>query len=215
MNFKLAVGILGTLMLGVGLAATFTPRIGLNRDEAWMEKRVPTKVADYDFRGSENPQQSYKMDPITYETLNPYGIVCRVFDNGKAQFDTVVIHSNNADSFHDPRVCFQSQGSELIGQRVKNIETATRGTVPVTFIKVSYNGSEKMAAYTYRGPSGFTDAPIPLMNDLFLSELRQGTIQTGTFFRFIALNSTTTEEELAKFIGEFLDASYKSSDNSL
>ena len=215
MNFKVAVGILGTLLLAVGLAATFTPRIAQHRDEAWMEKRVPHNVADYDFRGSANPEQTYKMDPVTYETLNPYGIVCRVFDNGKAQFDTVVIHSNNSDSFHDPRVCFQSQGSELLNQRVRQVDTKTRGSVPVTFIKTSYNGSERTAAYTYRGPSGFTDAPIPLMNDLFLSELKQGTVQTGTFFRFIALNPTTTEDELATFIGQFLDASYESSNKDL
>jgi hypothetical protein len=112
-------------------------------------------------------------------------------------------------------VCFQSQGSELVGQRVKKVETKTRGSVPVTFITTSYNGSQRIAAYTYRGPSGFTDAPIPLMNDLFVSELKQGTVQTGTFFRFIALNPTTTEEQLSKFIGQFLDASYESSGNLL
>jgi hypothetical protein len=177
-----------------------------------MEQHLPHRFEDYQFEGAANPEQSYKMDATTYSVLNPYGIVCRVFSNGKQQFDTVVIHSDNSDSFHDPRVCFQSQGSELLEQQTKFVDTGKRGKIAVTFIKTSYNGASRLAAYTYQGPSGFTSEPLKLIFDMFRGELTSGKVQTGTFYRFIALNPGSSQEDLTKFIGQFVDACAAASD---
>lgn len=216
MKFKVAAAVLAGLLIAVGVATNFTPRrVTERRTETWMEQKLPRQFDDYVFQGSTNPEQSYKMDPLTYSVLSPYGIVCRVFSNGNEQYDTVVIHSDNSDSFHDPRVCFQSQGSDLLDQRTRTIETKSRGKIPVMFIKTSYNGSPRLAAYTYNGPGGFTAESLKLIFDMFRGELTSGTVQAGTFYRFIALNPNTTEEDLTKYIGQFLDASYETSEKVL
>jgi len=108
MKFKVAAAVLAGLLIAVGVATNFTPRrVTERRTETWMEQKLPRQFDDYTFQGGTNPEQSYKMDPLTYSVLNPYGIVCRVFSNGREQYDTVFIHSDNSDSFHDPLVCFQ------------------------------------------------------------------------------------------------------------
>jgi hypothetical protein len=207
MKYFVPVLVIGSL-IGAAVVTNAIPRAeAVRRTESELEKMVPPTFGNYKFAASpENPLQTYKMDKVTYDTLKPYGIVARVYSNGPRQFDAVVINSDNSDSFHDPRVCFQTQGQELLNQRVKGVDTKTLGRVPVTFIETSYNGRVRLAAYTYKGPDGYKAAPLQLIFDLFKSELSTAKVQNGTFYRFIALNENESEEALSEFIGEFLDA---------
>lgn len=109
-----AILLIGALV-ATGVAANFVPRpSATKRTEAWMESQLPVRVGDFEFVASaQNPMQSYKMEKTTYETLKPFGIVSRVYSKSGEQYDVVVVSSDNGDSFHDPSICFQSQGSEL------------------------------------------------------------------------------------------------------
>ncbi|RYG43825.1 exosortase-associated EpsI family protein [bacterium] len=211
---KVHLVVAGTLLLVTGVLANLAPRAVVpDRDETWMAERIPAGFDGYTFRSSlDNPNLSYRMTPITYETLKPYGIVSRIYEKEGKAFDTVVIASQNSDSFHDPRVCFQSQGSTLEGQREVAIDTKTRGKVPSTFIETNYNGQKRIAAYMYKGPKGFRAAPGQLMMDMFLGEIKTAQIQEGVFYRFIALNPQTTQDDLAKYMGQFVDAVSEKSD---
>jgi len=200
-------------LVATGVAANFVPRpSATKRTEAWMESQLPVRVGDFEFVPSaQNPMQSYKMEKTTYETLKPFGIVSRVYSKSGEQYDVVVVTSDNGDSFHDPSICFQSQGSELENQSVGKVETKSRGTIPVTFLKTSYNGQPRVAAYCYKGPGGMISGSFSILMDLFRGELSSGRTQEGTFYRFISLHSGATEANLNKFIGDYLDAAAESS----
>ncbi|MDX2064829.1 MAG: exosortase-associated EpsI family protein [Fimbriimonadaceae bacterium] len=212
MNKTYAIIFAGCLV-ATGLAATLMPRPKMERrTESWLEAQVPDKVGKFDFVPQEaGAKSTYRMDKVTYDTLSPAGIVARVYASNEMQVDVVVINSDNGDSFHDPRVCFQSQGSELLGEHTRTVSTKSRGEVPVAFIRTSYNGAERVAAYTYKGPNGMTPAPLRLMMDLFRNELATGKVQEGNFYRFISLSTSGTEEELAAFISAYFDALTESS----
>lgn len=211
---KIHLVVAGSLLLAAGVLANIAPRAKApDRDEAWMAKRLPDTFDGYGYvRSLDDPNNSYRMSQVTYDTLKPFGIVSRVYDNGGRRFDTVVIASTNSDSFHDPAVCFQSQGSVLEDQRQGTIDTKTRGAVPATFLSTNLSGQKRLAAFLYKGPKGFTAAPMRLIYDMFLGELSTSKVQEGVFYRFIALSSSATEDDLKKYVGQFLDASDKSSE---
>ncbi|RYG35573.1 exosortase-associated EpsI family protein [bacterium] len=204
----------GTLLLVTGVLANLTPRAAVpNRNETWMAERIPASFDGYTFQGSvDDPNLSYRMTPITYETLKPYGIVSRIYEKEGKRFDTVVIASQNSDSFHDPSVCFQSQGSTLESQKVGSITSKTRGEIPATFLKTNLSGQKRIAAFMYKGPKGFRAAPMSLMMDMFVGEIRSAQVQEGVFYRFIALSPDTTEAELSTYMGQFVDAVSAKSD---
>src|SRR5262249_34459561 len=129
-----------------------------NKDEKWMEARAPEKIGDAPFfKSSQNPAQSYRMNDITYKMLAPYGIVARQYTtkDGKV-FDVVLIASESRASFHDPRICFSGSGWTISDQHTVDVPTKTRGVVPVMIVSME-NGEKRnqLAAFFYRGPSGF------------------------------------------------------------
>lgn len=204
------------LVLGLtAVATTVVPRPEpLKRTEDWLAAQLPTRVGDYSYIHAGQPS-SYKMDEMTYGILKPSGIVARVYERQGTAIDVVIINSTNGDSFHDPSICFQSQGPELLDQRVRNVPTQSRGNVPVTFLRTTYNGQQRLAAFTYKGPGGMTAGPFSILMDLFRGEITTGRSQEGNFYRFIALSPVTTEDDLAKFVGEYLDTVAKTSDGVL
>lgn len=206
-------GIVAALLVATG-SMTFL-RSGLvgyvQPDEKWLETMAPDKVQGIDFLpSSENPEQSYKMDPATYEALKPFGIVSRIYDSMGQRFDAVLIAGDNADSFHDQRACFTSQGWNILSDKEVTINVPGRGPQQAVELQLQGPQGRANALYTFRGPSGrlfskFND----MWKDYFVSELTSGRIYGGEFFRFIDLNGSDDTTKLYAFAGDYLAQSLK------
>jgi hypothetical protein len=211
-----------TLILAVGFIA-----IGLgfralarspqpDRTEEWMQKVTPKEVPGYRMEKSPtNPEISYKSDKMVYDTLVPYGIVARVFqeEKGNKSFDVNVIASSTKDSFHDPRVCFTAQGWNIDKETRAVVKTQTRGDVPVTLAEMTHAKLGKHpSVFFYKGPDGFTATTAGLKIQMLKHQFLTLRDQEGTFYRVIALSRDTTTEELLEFTGKWLDEANKVSD---
>jgi hypothetical protein len=201
----IVAGLAGT----IGLVGVFRPNLtGYTKpDEAWLEKMTPEVVMGKRFIPSqENPNQSYKMTEATYEQLKPYGIVSRIFEGNGKRFDAVVIAGDNADSFHDQRACFQSQGWNLLTDQEVEVGLPDGRTVQMVQLEIESQISGKATAlYAFRGPSGTIYSKFGGMwRDYFLAELSTGKIHGGEFFRFIDLTGSQDKAPLYKFAGEFM-----------
>jgi hypothetical protein len=197
------------LLLIFLITAAFTnlvPRArGPQRTEAWMESQIPPKAGDYAVGAG------YKMDKLTYDTLQPFGIVSHIYaDRSGHEYDVTLIASDQPRSFHDPRICFGTQGASLSEDRVVTAQSKTRGAVPVTLVKMVFNGQPTVAAYFYRGPRGFTAAPKSLFKQIFFTELLTRKPAEGVFYRFIS-RTPSDEKQLLSFVGTYLDAASASS----
>ncbi|KAA0237377.1 MAG: exosortase-associated EpsI family protein [Armatimonadetes bacterium] len=207
--------IAGALLLVAGIAINISA-VTVKRPsktEEWMEQKAPTKVGKFIFLpGTENPAQSYRMDDRTYELLVPYGIVCRLYLDAAKGFDMVLIASQSRASFHDPRVCFAGQGWVLSKQHTENVETKTRGKVPITITEMDGARRGQLAAFFYRGPGGFYPSTNGVKWDMFKQELFGSKDVDGVFYRVIPRHADCTVEELKQFIAEYLDTAYDTSD---
>lgn len=193
--------------------ATYSRAERPDKDETWMEARAPEKIGSMTFaRDPANPQQSYKMNKQTYDMLAPFGIVSRVYSDNNTGFDVVLIASESRASFHDPRICFSGQGWTLVEQKTVEVNTRTRGVVPVTITKMDGPKRGQLAAFFYRGPSGFHATTIKVKLDMFYQRLMNRPDVEGVFYRFIPSKEECTEEELKSFIVEYLESSKESSE---
>jgi hypothetical protein len=201
--------IFAALCLGLGVALFVIPKHDFKpKTEAWMEGKAPDTVGKYTFlQSDENPKQSYKMPKYTYETLKPFGIVSRVYEYNDKRFDVVLIAGNETENFHDPRVCFTSQGYDIREERKDIIKTKSRGDVPVTIADMMNKDRRSVTCFFYRGPQGFRATTRDLKITLFLARLTGGNDVDGVFYRFIPLNEDTTMDELREFVAQYLDAS--------
>jgi hypothetical protein len=209
------------VLLAAGFAVAFTKRsVGEPKTEEWMLEQLPMAFDKYTASGSsENPLYTYKMDEVTYGTLDPYGIVARVYthDETREEYDAVVIASRSKDSFHDPRVCFSAQGWAIANQWVEMVETETRGTVPVTLVLMDGpDDRNKIAAFLYKGPGGFYGSTQRLKVAMFLEQMKGGDDLDGAFYRFIPLNLAPDDPDqttkLKRFVAAFVDAANQASD---
>lgn len=176
-------------------------------NEAWLETVTPSQVEGVHFIPSiDNPKQSYKMDEGTYKSLKPYGIVSRIFEVQGRRIDAVVIAGDNADSFHDQRACFASQGWTINNEREVIIDVPGRGKVPMVEIDVSHESQGRSTAlFAFRGPSGRVFSRFDDMwRDYFWAELSSGRIHGGQFFRFIDLDGSADVEPLHRFAGAYM-----------
>lgn len=222
---KRASIVVGVLLLS-GLVITFSVKQASDpKTEQWM---IDNSVRDeFDgfvmISGQVGPDISYEMDDVTYNTLEPYGIVARIFENSEIgqAYDVVLIASQSKDSFHDPRVCFSAQGWALSNQWIATVKTKTRGDVPVTIALMDGPGGDnQLAAFLYKGPPNkFYGNTQRLKLAMFLEQLTGGDDLDGVFLRFIPQHRITTEEEqlqgikdMKLFIGKYLDESGKVSD---
>ena len=171
-----------------------------------MEQMTPTAIGNYKLLST------YKMEPSTYQELQPYGIVSRIYGNGKQAYDVVLVASNRKTSFHDPRVCFPAQGWQFETQKKVNIVTGSRGAIPVSIISMEgQDGSQQFAAFFYRGRRGFYASPQALSWAMFLDQFAGRSDSEGVFYRFMPKDPNTTEADMSKFIADFVDAANTSS----
>ncbi len=204
----------GAFLIIAGVALQAAPKAKLfAKDEKFMEKAAPLAVGSYRFEpGPDNANQSYKVDDRTYSELKPFGVVGRIYSNGTRAFDVMLISGNDKQSFHDNRVCFQSQGYTIDSQTTEEVKTS-RGVIPVTMLTLSHREIGKtLAAMFYKGPHNeWFPLPQPLTIAMLKEQLKMGTDLNSTFYRVIPRNPNTTQEELKAFIVEYVAAAEKSS----
>ncbi|RYG81418.1 exosortase-associated EpsI family protein, partial [bacterium] len=204
------------LLLAVGGALAFSPRPdAVQHDEKWVAAGLPTQVASFRMAPAQDasvPYCSYKMDASTYQILQPWGIVPRVFQNANGEsYDVVVIGSNLKDSFHDPAVCFSAQGWNLSNARQEMLATKTYGSVPVTIVDMEREGQKTIAMYFYRLRDGYIASNTGAKKEMFVYKLRRfGKDNEGGFIRIIP-NSNANLEKLKLFAAQWVDEAAKTS----
>lgn len=197
-----------------GLVLQAMPKAELDRkDEKFMETMAPTQVGQFRFEPSFNdPQRSYEVDERTYDLLNPFGVVGRIYSDGTKSFDVLLISGNDKNCFHDNRVCFSGQGFNIVGQDIETVDTP-RGKIPVTFLSLEHPQRGKLiAAMFFKGPRNeWFSLPQPLTFAMFKEQLRLGKDLNSTFYRIIPGGGDTDRASLKAFIGEYLVAAEASS----
>lgn len=201
--------ILAGIFLVFGIAAIVQPKSKAPwRTESWMEQNLPMKVGSYEMIPSqENPMCSYKMPDTSYEALNPYGIVARVFTDEKNRFDTVVVAANDRLSLHDPKDCFPGQSWAITWEKHITLDTKQRDKVNAVAIGLKGERGERIALYTYRGPTGTYNLRNDMFWDWFLSEIK-GVKPEGALMRVMTLDEQTPLEDLQAFATDWFDAAY-------
>lgn len=210
--------VFGLILLVVGVTLTTLASMKapdkFKKDEKWMETLAPDSVVGMEYaRSSDNSEQSYKMDFVTYDLLKPYGIVSRVYEDRDRRFDVVLIASKSKASFHDPRICFTGQGWTIVTQEQRFAESKTRGRIPVSVVVMTgktESDRNKTAAYFYQGPNGYVAGTNEVKWAIFVAEFMGRENLDGVFYRVIPLFDASPEDVLA-FIGEYIDAANASS----
>lgn len=207
--------VLGMLLVAAGLAIQLTPSVNLpRRTEAFLEAKAPTKVGDFKFFReplSSKPEQSYAVAPETYTTLNPFGVVARIFRKGDEAYDVLLIAGNDKGTFHDQRVCFTSQGWTIVEETREALDTS-RGRIVMTFARLQRKDRpyEDFAAYFYKGPGDRWFAmPQQLTWAMFVEQFWGGTDLESAFYRFIPVNPGTTKKQLLSFIKLYIEEAGK------
>ncbi len=216
-GLRTRIFVLGALFFGLGILFHAKPQTVIKHDgqvpdEKWLERNSPKTIPKFQMAVlKDGPEITYRMTKETYETLVPYGIVARVFANGYENYDTVVIMSAKKDSFHDPRVCFTSQGYNLDQQEVVVVDSKAYGKVPITLTTMVRGSEKSFAAFFYKGPNGFVAKNTELKWQMFMHQLTKFQDTEGVFYRFIPLHAGSTKQQLTKFIDTFLTESQKTS----
>ncbi len=197
------------IVIGGMLAFAGRPQ-QVKREETWIAKQLPEKVGPFQMVPNaerEFEYCTYRMNESTYKTLQPWGIVARVFTKGDESYDVVVIGSNAKESFHDPKVCFGAQGWVLGPERVEYIDTKSRGQVPVSVVEMTNQGKKTLAVYFYKTVSaGFTASSQTLRWDMLKHKLvNMGKDDEGAFLRIIPTHDNPDLGKLKQFIGDWLD----------
>jgi hypothetical protein len=203
--------IFGGIVAALALAILFLPkRVTSGLTEAQMEDFAPMTVGNFQFSGSpQNPKQSYKMDEKTYRLLQPYGIVSRIYTDGNKSYDVILIAGHSKENFHDPRVCFTAQNWNITEDKEVTVETKERGTVPITIVKISQfsgGGKSSMAAFFYRGPTGFYPNTPNLGRAMLMGPLTWHFNTDAVFYRVMPISDNVNEEDLKDFVAKYLDA---------
>ncbi len=205
---------LGALLLAGGIVVAKMPPSSRSAvDENRMETLAPASVQQCVYLpGDEDPGQSYKMGKETYDTLDPSGIVARLYNVGGKTYDVVVIASDSSKSFHDPRVCFTASGWSITKESEVQLKTKTRGIVPMTFVKMSGAGMmERSAIYGYRSPNGFVAQARAMRWEMFIGQVLKARNDMGVFYRFIPQSGDISDQELTDFAASYLDEANQAS----
>ncbi len=206
--------ILAALLIGTGVfAMAKTTQAGPPRiTEKIMEERAPLSVPGYQMiPGPDGLAYSYKMDKATYDTLKPYGIVARNYTDGAKTFDAVLISSDNHESFHDPKICFSGQGYSFNHAKEQTLDLPDGRQIPMTVVEMAGPMGATVAAYFYKGPSGFTSRPQALQLDMFREVLFGRKATDSTFYRFMPSTPGVTLEQLKGFIKTYMVAAAEQS----
>lgn len=209
-NRALILGII-FIVLGVAYQAIPQNRIlhdGRVPDEEWLAKVTPKTISGFSY------VEMAKMPKEVYDELKPYGIIVRGFENTYEKYDTVVIMSSNKASFHDPLVCFTSQGLKIQEQQVVEIPTQKHGKIKITFAQFVRDEQTYYAAFFYRGPRGFAPDSSDVKMQMFMHQFTTLKDSEGVFYRFMPLyqgNPETIKKNLFAFIDRFLSEADKTS----
>lgn len=219
-GLKIRAVIACTALVIAGVFVTFVHRMAVDpKTEDWMIENSPMEISGFTMQsGSDSPLYSYKMGESTYNVLEPYGIVARIYEDNVSsqQFDVVLIASRSKESFHDPRVCFSAQGYSISNQWKDKVETKTRGSVPLTIaIMDTPDRKDQIAAYLYKGPDGFYANTQRLKMAMLIEQLKGGSNLDGVFYRIIPLTNQTDQiqqiNDLKKFVAQYLDRANEAS----
>jgi hypothetical protein len=200
------------VLLAFGLAAAIQPKTKAPvRSELWMEQNLPMAVGNYHMLPSaENPMCSYRVNEATYQALNPYGIVARVFANDDYRFDTMVVAANDRISLHDPKDCFPGQDWTILWEKKIDLPTKSRGPVHAVALGLQNERGKRIALYTYRGPSGTFAVRNDMFWDWFVTEVK-GSKPEGALMRVMTVDEETTIDELKTFASAWFDSTYQTS----
>jgi hypothetical protein len=209
--------LLGIGMLAVGLVAAARPDSNPDRKtEEYLEQKAPVTIPGFTMMLNQygGTAYTYRMDDMTYEILNPYGIVARKYTNGRDVYDVVLISSDSHESFHDPRICFSAQGWVFTTSRTIELDVPGRGTIPMTLVEMDnqmrgVRGAK--AVYFYRGPSGFLATPRRLQWSMFGQQLRGQQMVDCTFYRFMPDYQGASLDDLLEFIKTYMAAADEAS----
>ncbi len=212
-RLKLSLYATAAVMVAFGVYVRFVvnPKVHAKTEQE-LCALAPAKVGDYAF--VENPQtpgQTYKMDQRTYDTLQPFGIVSRVYQSPRDSYDVVLIVSENKQSFHDPRWCFDAQGWQILQDNITTIRTKTCGEVPVAVVMLGQDKTRRAAAFFYKGPGGYFASMRSMQFAIMKAAITGHPNLTGTFYRFMPTNESTSVDQLLAFTAEYLDAAKASS----
>lgn len=210
-----SMNVMRTRLIGIGIvfalfAATFAlfgmPK-QIVRTESWLQDSTPSVVgAFHAIPGPNGDRQTYRMSQPTYDTLAAFGIDCQIFTDGVKQFDVCVIAGNHWETFHDPMLCFPNQDWNILERKDIQVETKTRGSIPIAVIRTQHTGSGTLvAAFTFKAPMSMVTSQYALARQWSFANFLSGKPKEGAFYRFIG-DSNTSEEDLLKFVADFMDA---------
>ena len=206
--------VLAALLAGTGAYALAQSNQsgGPKVTEKIMEERAPLDVPGYQLiPGPEGLAYTYKMDKRTYETLKPFGIVARNYTDGAKTYDAVLISSDSHESFHDPKICFSGQGYSFAHANEQVLDLPDGRKIPMTVVEMNGPTGPTVAAYFYKGPSGFMSRPQRLQLDMFKEVLFGRKPTDSTFYRFMPSTPGVTLEQLKGFIKTYMVAAAQQS----
>jgi len=205
---------LAGLLLATGVFALMTTsQAAVRKTEVYLEEKAPASVKGYSMVPGQpgGMRYSYKMDKSTYDVLKPFGIVARQYTDGARLFDAVLITSDTHESFHDPKICFSSQGWTFGDARTEEVDVPGRGKIPFTVVQMIGPMGKAIAAYTYKGPNGFVAEPKRLQMDMFRETLFGRKPMDSTFYRFMPTTPGVGLDDLKNFIKAYMIAAHDSS----
>ncbi len=207
--------IIGTILILAGLAITLIPTAQEKPiTQQWLDRNAPMHVGNYRMIPSpQNPWESYRMPHIVYDYLKPDGMLARVYqnDHGK-RYDVVLVVSRSKSSFHDPEVCFSSQGWVIKSTKQEQITTKNLGVIPITVVKMSSESEkDQLAAFFYKGPNGYYDGTGAFKWGLLRDDLFHSKEPEGVFFRFIPNFPGEDSTQLKKFMVKYIEAAHQTS----
>lgn len=179
--------------------------------ETWLLDMLPTSLNDYSLqRDTFNSPVSYRMDDSTYDTLEPIGIGCQIWNTPKGPFDVVVIAGDSMAAFHDQQICFKAQGWDIEKVTKRTLKTESHGDIPFTVMKLHRQDGNRYGIYAFRSPTGFMGYEMAKFGWM-LNEIKPGTPGVGYSYRFIGLDPRATEDDVFNFAKEYLARAKESS----
>ena len=161
----------------------------------------------------EDPWASYKMPEEVYKALKPDAMVARIYeDPANKKFDVLLLLSRSKSSFHNPEVCFSSQGWTIQSQHQDEVITSHFGTIPITVVKMSSQSEkDQLAAFFYKGPGGYFGSTEGFKWGLLRDELLKSKQPEGTFFRVIPEYPGEDIHQLKEFIATYIEEAHHTS----
>ena len=212
---KIRAYFIGVVLILLGLVITLIPAAKERPlSQAWLNHHAPMRIGNYRMIPSpEDPWASYRMPEEVYKALKPDAMLARIYENpSNKKYDVLLLLSRSKNSFHNPEVCFSSQGWSIQSQHQDEITTPYLGILPITVVKMSsVSQKDQLAAFFYKGPGGYFGSTEGFKWGLLRDELLKSKQPEGIFFRFIPEYSGEDIHQLKKFILEYIEEAHRTS----